>query len=181
MTKFCPMLGAKDVRQLASAYVHDLKSKSHEESEENAIRIGVEAQRTRRLDYEQLIELGTWKSPRIVPLLRRNDRAEVIEVTQAALTATSDVVPIPVLMSLHGVGWPMASVVMHLCMSDPYPIVDYRAFRSLGREEVPNYSHAVWREYTRVFRDLLHQSGVDARTLDRALWQHSYEQDQASR
>ncbi len=69
----------------------------------------------------------------------------------------------------------MASVILHLCGSEPYPIVDIRAFESMGWNEVPNYSLAEWRSYTGAFRALLRLADVDARTLDRALWQFSYE------
>jgi len=75
---------------------------------------------------------------------------------------------------LSGVGWPMASVILHWCHADPYPILDFRALWSLGLDPLPPYDFDLWRAYTGHCRGLA-AAGVTMRDLDRALWQYSKE------
>ena len=68
----------------------------------------------------------------------------------------------------------MASVILHFCHRDPYPIRDIRALWSLGAEEPASaYNGAFWDQYTTACRALAAEAGCDLRTLDRALWGYS--------
>jgi len=80
-----------------------------------------------------------------------------------------------VLTLLSGVGWPMASVVLHWCHTAPYPILDFRALWSLGVAPLPSYDFPLWRAYTDHCREMAAAAGVSMRDLDRALWQFSKE------
>jgi hypothetical protein len=83
---------------------------------------------------------------------------------------------------LDGVSMPTASVLLHLAHKDPYPIIDSRALWSLGIEKPPaTCSFEFWQEYTRTCRSLAKQAPVSMRTLDRALWQYSEEQQPPTR
>lgn len=128
-----------------------------------------------RLTLAELGQLGRWKSPRIGPRLAANDEAYVEAVTAVALTTPSEPLRIEVLTLLSGVGWPMASVVLHWCHTDPYPILDFRALWSLGVAPLPNYDFPLWRPYTDHCREMAAAAGVSMRDLDRALWQFSKE------
>jgi hypothetical protein len=81
------------------------------------------------------------------------------------------------LLSLRGVGWPIASVLLHLVYPERYPILDKRALHALGVDEAPSrYTFEYWELYVIEYARLLKQTGVDGRTLDQALWQWSREQ-----
>ena len=70
----------------------------------------------------------------------------------------------------------MASVILHWCHTDRYPIIDYRALWSLGVKEVlATYSFDFWLTYVAFCRQLADEARVDMRTLDKALWQYSKE------
>lgn len=83
---------------------------------------------------------------------------------------------------LHGVGYPTASVLLHFVSPDLYPIIDYRALWSLGEEAPPrSYSFDFWWWYVDCCRSLAGEAGVTMRTLDRALWQYSKENQPSTR
>jgi hypothetical protein len=130
------------------------------------------ARRRGYLDKDTFMQIGDWKSPRPRPLRALNAPALVEEVTRLALSpATSPRQAIEELLRL-GVRWPTASVILHLCHTDPYPILDYRALWSLSTD-VPNYKYAFWEAYTVFTRSMAIRASVDMRTLDRALWKYS--------
>ena len=79
------------------------------------------------------------------------------------------------LRCLSGVEWPTASVLLHLAHKEHYPILDFRALWSLGFDKPPAYTFDFWKKYVQTCRRLAKQQGVDMRTLDRALWQYSKE------
>lgn len=124
---------------------------------------------------DEFIELCKWKTPRTQPLVRKN-AADVIEaVTRAALESRHEHVKIGVLRSLNGVSWPTASVVLHFCDQQPYPILDFRALWSLGYATPPRYTLDFWLAYTEFTRGLARRTGHSMRLIDRALWQYSNE------
>lgn len=123
----------------------------------------------------ELVQLGEWKSPRNRSRCAANDPSYVEAVTRTARTTTDEQLRIEVLTLLRGVGWPTASVILHWCHPDPYPILDYRALWSLGLDPPPAYDFTLWWAYTQCCRDLANQANVSMRDLDRALWQYSYE------
>lgn len=128
-----------------------------------------------RLTHAELITLADWKSPRIRRLIAANDSAFVEAVTRAAFTTPDERLRIEVLSLLRGVAWPMASVILHWCHPDRYPILDYRALWSLGIDPLPPYDFPLWWAYTEHCRELAGREGVTMRVLDRALWQYSKE------
>jgi len=137
--------------------------------------IGRPVKAQRYVTKKQLLGLARWKSPRIVPKCDANDASFVEEVTGNALQSKDERFRVEVLRLLTGVGWPMASVILHFCHDDHYPILDYRALWSLRVHPVPRYKYELWAEYTRITRELAAKARVDMRTLDRALWQYSKE------
>ena len=71
--------------------------------------------------------------------------------------------------------WPTASVILHLFHRDPYPILDYRALWSVSLEVPGQYTFSFWWSYVEFCRSLAASAELDMRTLDRALWQFSKE------
>lgn len=128
------------------------------------------------LSKRDFLELCEWKTPRTRPRCASNDEAFVRAVTATALTTPSERLRIEVLTLLDGVNWPTASVILHFCHEDPYPILDWRALWSVGVES-QRYDFALWSAYTECCRGLARRCRVSMRDVDRALWQYSYEND----
>lgn len=131
------------------------------------------------LDKELLRSVARWKSPRPARHIEKNDEDYVKEITMWSLSATNERARIKVLMLLNGVSWPTASAILHLFHKAPYPILDFRALWSIGIETY-KYSSAFWSDYVHFCRDIASCNQVDMRTLDRALWQYSKENQLAS-
>jgi hypothetical protein len=136
--------------------------------------IGHELGQTRFLTREQFLAISRWKSPRPQPFCERNSEAYVREVTAAAFAATEPRFKIEVLRLLDGVDWPTASAILHFCDAGEWPIMDYRAFWSLGQPTpAGRYDFALWSAYVDATRSLAREHAVSMRTLDRALWAYS--------
>ena len=126
------------------------------------------------LDMDTFLAIGEWKSPRARKRRKANPPEFVEEVTRLALSpSASPRLAISVLTLLSGVSWPTASVILHFCHPDPYPIVDFRALWSLSATVPAQYEYAFWYEYVQFTRRLAKNRRVDMRTLDRALWKYS--------
>jgi hypothetical protein len=117
-----------------------------------------------------------WKTPRSQKRAASNTADYIEAVTRTALSTDNERLRIEVLLLLSGVRWPTASVILHFCHSEPYPILDFRALWSLGVEAstVP-YHFEFWWSYTQYCRRLANEAHVSMRELDRALWQYSKE------
>ena len=118
-----------------------------------------------------------WKTPRSRTLCAMNSEASVVSATRLALATPHAHERMNALIGLHGVAFPSASVLLHFAHRDRFPILDFRAIWSLGIDTPPaTYSFAFWSAYTRACRSLADEAGVSMRTLDRALWQFSKQQ-----
>jgi len=82
---------------------------------------------------------------------------------------------------LDGVDWPTASVLLHFCDRQPYPVLDFRALWSLRISTPPTYTFEFWWAYVICTRQLADAAGESMRTVDRALWQYSKERQPARR
>src|SRR5262249_37041490 len=125
------------------------------------------------LTRTEFLALCRWKTPRSQPQCTRNSTTQIHEATQIALATVDERAKMYILRSLHGVGWPTASVILHFCDRRPYPILDYRALWSLGFTKPPSYTFDFWWRYTEFARRLMQSTQHDMRTIDRALWAFS--------
>lgn len=125
------------------------------------------------LTKPELAIVGEWKTARIRSRLATNSEELVQDATRMALAATSPSVALHVPQVLFGVGMPVASTLLHWFHRDPFPIIDFRALWSLQIEPPSSYTLAFWEEYVACTRSLAITWQVDMRTLDRALWQFS--------
>ena len=123
----------------------------------------------------EFCELAYWKSPRQKARVRSNTARDIREVTRSALSHENERVRIGGLIALGGVSWPTASACLHFGCADRYPILDFRALWSVGHEGSPSYGFDLWWSYTDYCRRLGRKHRVSMRVLDRALWQHSKE------
>jgi hypothetical protein len=127
------------------------------------------------LSREDFLALCKWKTPRTRPRCETNDEDFIRSVTSTALSTKDERLRIEVLTVLTGVEWPTASVILHFCSTDRYPILDFRALWSLSVDVPKKYDFKFWSAYTEACRKLSDETGVSMRTLDRALWQFSKE------
>ena len=127
------------------------------------------------LTSEQLHEIARWKSKRRPDLVLANPPAFVREATAFAFNARHEYSRMYTLVMLSGIQYPTASVVLHFCVRNNYPILDFRALWSLGIQQPTTYTPQFWVEYTQLCRSLPRKHGLTVRQFDRALWQYSHE------
>jgi hypothetical protein len=145
---------------------------------DEALLIGGNARARGHYTLEEFRRVCRWKTPRSAPLVARNSAEDVVSLTAAALSeSSSERERIDALRSLRGVGWPTASVLLHLAYPDRYPILDKRVVHALGVRAPSTFSFRFWEELVSAWRQLAERAGVDGRTFDQALWQWSKEQD----
>lgn len=123
----------------------------------------------------QLHEVARWKSGRRARLVNENDESFVREVTKFAFRANHEYSRIGALVLLASVHYPTASVILHFCVEESYPILDFRAIWSLGLTQPSVYTPKYWVEYTNICRSLAKEHGLSVREFDMALWQYSRE------
>lgn len=161
-----------DIRQIAERYSYG--------DDDVLQRIGASARVKGFLSTNELWQLSRWKAPRSSWLISQNAPEEVEDATRRALAADEERDRIELLSNhLWGVSYPMASVILHACHREPYPILDYRALWSVSIERRSSYTFRFWHAYTLFCRDLARRAGVSMRMLDRALWQYSKEKQPA--
>lgn len=145
------------------------------ESDIEIEQVGSTARARGYLTRSEFVKLCRWKSPRSHPLVRANPTDVVEAVTGAALGTTDERAKMGLLRALSGVSWPTASVILHFCDRERYPILDFRALWSLGYRTPPPYTLQFWLAYVKFTRDLAKRTRSSMRQVDRALWQYSKE------
>lgn len=133
------------------------------------------AQARGHLTRAEFLEICAWKTPRSKPLCARNSEHAVRTLTRAAFATKDEALKMDLLRQLHGVEWPTASTILHMCDVRPYPILDVRAVWSLGHSKPPRYTMEFWLAYVAYTRGLAERSGLPIRTVDQALWQYAKE------
>ncbi len=157
---------------LAAKYV---ASKEYTNTSEVEIesKIAPRTQRTGYFTAEDFFIVCKWKSPRTLQQCKLNSPDYIKTVTQAALSSSQEQFRIESLTLLRGVSWPTASVLLHFGSKNPYLILDFRALWSLQTAVPKVYDFPFWWSYTVYCRNLAEKASVNMRTLDRALWQFS--------
>ncbi len=127
------------------------------------------------LRRNEFLALCRWKTPRTIRRCASNSTQQVRDATQLAFGTSDERAKIGILRLLSGVDWPTASVLLHFCDRQPYPVLDFRALWSLSTEQPSSYSFDFWWAYTTFTRELAESTGHAMRIVDRALWQYSKE------
>ena len=123
----------------------------------------------RHLSRFQFMRLAEWKSPRLKEHANRNTDDEINEITKISLSAKTERCRITSLLGLSGVSWPMASVILHVCHIEKYPILDVRASGALGFKKIPLYNFDFWLSYVMFCRTQAKIYNVSMRDFDRSL------------
>lgn len=137
-------------------------------------RLRVAAQRG-YLTVCDLEEVARWKfpGPKLRALVAENPTDKVRKISEASFSASAEEQErIDGLRELRGVGWPMASTILHFVFPCCYPILDVRAIRAVGCK--PNYGFGMWKKFTELCRETADEYAVTLRDLDRALWTSDY-------
>ena len=130
----------------------------------------------KELSYLSIATLTTfalWKAPRNLHNCLKNEPEFLKEVSSIALKNKNENLKISILSLLKGFSFPMASVILHFCDEDKYPIIDFRALESLGIPQGQKIDLKLWRDYLKYCRFLSKEHNISMRDLDKALWQHS--------
>lgn len=125
------------------------------------------------LTADQLYEICRWKSKRKAARAKNNPDVFVNEITKFSFAAKCERSKIGSLMLLDGVQMPTASVILHFCVNQTYPILDVRALWSLSIDKPSYYNSDFWEEYTAICREVAKKLAISVRELDMALWQYS--------
>jgi len=129
--------------------------------------------KNRYLNKEKFIKLGRWKSQRQIKNYKRNSNSIIKEITKFSFKTKNEEIRIKILMVLHGVSYPVASVILHFAFPDRYPILDFRAVESLDWKMPKYYSFNFWQKYCRRLRNISKELKLPLRTIDKALWEYS--------
>ncbi len=159
-----------EIRQIAEKYEYPL-----EEKESILLNLKKNVQSKGFLSKSQLFLVAKWKAPRSAGHVDKNKDKYVKEITAFAFKARDERSRIETLTILDGVSWPTASVILHLFHKEKYPILDFRALWSASTSVPPQYRFSLWWAYVEFCRDIAKRNNVDMRTLDRAMWQYSKE------
>jgi hypothetical protein len=127
------------------------------------------------LTRSEFLRLCEWKTPRTRPRCASNSSFAIRRATEEALAAKDPSAAAEALTQLAGVGMPTASVILHFCARDPYPVLDVLALWSLGCDVPVSAYPRIWPSYVAYTRELARHAKCDMRTLDRALWQYAKE------
>ena len=167
-----PRFPLSELSSISARYQYEL--------EDSVLALAPAVRQRGHLTKHELRTLVEWKSPRPRRFIVKANELLIAEASRTAFTAKSEEVRIGVLTLIPGVAFPMASVILHFFHDDPYPIIDFRALWSLNMAPKSNYyTFALWERYVSACRALAEDAGVDMRTLDRALWQYSKENQPA--
>lgn len=129
----------------------------------------------KHLTRADLIDIGRWKSPRPTKHYESNSEGDVRAITEISFDTKNERARIGILLSLHGVSFPLASTILHFKFPNHYPILDFRALWSLGWKKPSSYRFEFWQAYCEEIWRIKKQTGLNIRTIDKALWQFSKE------
>ena len=171
------IFGVAELRQNADAYVRDLESKPREhEKESNAIKAGKTCEKQGCLGFDDFMAIAIWKSPRPKKWYESNSDLTVQEISKRSFAAKSDLERLLWLTELEGVKTRVASAILHLGHSTPYPVLDVWTIAAfgVGREKTAEWDEfrwlRIWPDYIKRCRELYEKTSLPVRTVDRALW-----------
>jgi hypothetical protein len=128
-------------------------------------------------DRDEFLAMCRWKSPRVLPLCRRNEARRVRRVSRAALGERDEARRLDHLRSLRGVGIPVASSILTLLAPGRYGVLDVRAWgalRALGGVDGPRHPGALrpehWVAYTASLRRIARSLRTTPRRVEFTLY-----------
>ncbi len=165
----------KSLQSLVKAY---LSADTEGEGARSLLTAFLKARHRGYLTKPELEKVCAWKSARVMKQVRRNSPACVRKITRSAFSSTSELEKIRKLITLHGVGVPMASAILMFMDPQQYPVIDIRGWQLLhamkavkANERGANLTPGQWVEFLGIVRSYARQFGVSARDVQRALFE----------
>lgn len=159
----------KKILKLAARYSYKVKDKPLEKEIKDWLKSH------KYLDRKRFIKLCSWKSSRQRKNYEKNDDLTIREVTRYSFSAKSERARIKLLMTLDGVSYPVASTILHFAFPNKYPIMDFRVLWSLDWKRPKTYNFDFWKKYCEKIKKLAKRLKLPIRTIDKALWTYSKE------
>ena len=140
----------------------------------------------RYLTQKNLRDIMVWKSPRIKHYADKNVPSTIKRITRCSLKTGNERNRIESLLGqkggLKGVGYPVASTILHFAFPNKYPIMDFRVIRSLksnpfNLKQPLVYGFDFWERYCGIIKSISEKYGLCIRTIDKALWRFDKEQN----
>lgn len=143
-------------------------------------------QDTGTLNPYDFYAIVSWKSVRPKTKIRSGlakagkSASDLMREVSRASTAEEKV---QALLGVWGIGIAMASAILTVCYPDEFTVLDYRAWsvlRQASAEDLPRrYPHTAgdYLQYCLACRELAARVCLSLRSLDRALWAMSWEED----
>lgn len=124
-----------------------------------------------------LVKVCRWKSPRAIHHIQRNRAGAIRKMTALAFATRSEQKKLSLLMSLHGVGVPMASSILMLTNPTRYGVLDIRVWQLLYETGTVstngggiNFGFREWAPYVMILRYFAKKHDVGARDIERTLF-----------
>lgn len=123
------------------------------------------------LDKVIFTKVALWKSRRNAHHYAANPEEHIQAATARAFKARNDEVAVAALLPLSGVALRTATALLHWMMPGRFPILDFRVVKALGMQAPRSWEDiGFYLDITERLRREAAGSGMDLRTLDRALW-----------
>lgn len=178
MVEFSLRFPESDIPFWAKQYVENAKKKDWERESKVLNEVALRVPVVGYLTKSDLLDICLWKSPRPMNYYKNNSEEFIEEVTRISFSTINEQLRIEILTLINGIGWPVASAILHVGYRDQYPILDRRALWSLRISVPVKYDFPFWQSYTEFCRKVASQYGVTMRDLDRALWEYSKEKQE---
>jgi hypothetical protein len=139
--------------------------------------------RQRYLTQKNLWDIMDWKAARVRNYANENAPSMIRRITRCSFETENERSRIESLLGqkggLRGVGYPVASTILHFAFPDKYPIMDFRVIRSLRMKQPLAYKFDFWENYCKRIRHISEEYGFSIRIIDKALWK--FDKDRYSR
>lgn len=168
-----PFTKREDLLKCAAEYPDFYRDKDlQSERQLMALHEKVHKRRAPHITRSEPLDIAKWKWPGGAVAIHcvENTDDEVETISAVSFNQENEWLRIAGLTTLKGVGWPMASVILHFAHpQEKYPILDVRALTALGLSD-QKYTGRFWVEYTNYCRNICEEFHVTIRELDQALW-----------
>ncbi len=129
----------------------------------------------REFNLNDIKQFADWKAPRIGIKIVRNEKQLIKDVSDFVFRSKHPKSKIEGLQIIHGVGYPLASTILHFLYPNDFAIIDVRALWSLDENRPNFYTYDFYERYNNTCKMLSRELNVYLRLVDKGLWQYSKE------
>ena len=130
-------------------------------------------------DFEMILRWKLAQQYKRQSELRKGNTDKIIrKVTSVALNISHEEedyeidLRLNLLMSLRGVGLPVASAILTLVYPDKYAVIDFRGWNQLFGEKKQSFTISDYKKYLREIRKLAGELGWTPQEVDLAIWEY---------